>query len=318
VYTKIFEKILDSSIWLETDSTLRVWLTMLVSMDEDGFCAFACEANLARRANVKPSLLGKALEILSSPDLQSSDPSNEGRRIERVPGGWMVLNAVKYRKMATREDSKNNTRERVAHHRATQRNSAQLGTPTNVTPLESSSGNGYVTLSEAEAEAEADLRKPTPTPVAKVEIATPAKPKRRSKASILSAYSPQTRASCDGILKDWPAKQPDGSPIRLDTADFMLRIDALLQNPELTPEILIDSARRYLAEKKKFRRAPQYFFGAGNGEGAHWLQYARMAKYEESQEEAYRDFSLSAPGPTVATPMPEIRSGEVRSERGKD
>ena len=74
----------------------------------------------------------------------------------------MVLNAVKYREMATREDSKNSTRERVAHHRATQRNSAQLGatrntsaqlgTPTNVTPLESSSGNGHVTLSEAEAE----------------------------------------------------------------------------------------------------------------------------------------------------------------------
>jgi hypothetical protein len=34
MYNKLFTKILDSSIWLENHATVRVWITLLASMDE--------------------------------------------------------------------------------------------------------------------------------------------------------------------------------------------------------------------------------------------------------------------------------------------
>jgi hypothetical protein len=41
MYNRLFTKILDSSIWLEADTTRIVWITMLASMDEDGFAPFS-------------------------------------------------------------------------------------------------------------------------------------------------------------------------------------------------------------------------------------------------------------------------------------
>lgn len=35
-FAKIYERILRSSVWLEDDSTLRVWITLLVLSDKDG------------------------------------------------------------------------------------------------------------------------------------------------------------------------------------------------------------------------------------------------------------------------------------------
>jgi hypothetical protein len=117
VYNKIFTKILDSSIWLEPDATRIVWLTCIAAMDEDGFCCFASPANLAHRANVSLPACISALETLEGPDLNSSDPANDGRRLERVPGGWMVLNCDKYREIITRQMSKESNRARVARFR---------------------------------------------------------------------------------------------------------------------------------------------------------------------------------------------------------
>jgi hypothetical protein len=58
-----------------------------------------------------------ALETLEGPDKNSSDPENGGRRLERVPGGWMVLNAEKYRNIVTRAASQEANRKRVARYR---------------------------------------------------------------------------------------------------------------------------------------------------------------------------------------------------------
>lgn len=121
MYNKIFTKILDSSIWLESDSTRIVWLTMLASMDQDGFCQFASAANLAHRAIVPLAATESALKILESPDKNSADQDNEGRRIERVDGGWMVLNATKYRDIVTSSESRKKNRERVQRFRNKQK-----------------------------------------------------------------------------------------------------------------------------------------------------------------------------------------------------
>lgn len=107
-------------------------------MDESGFCQFAAIGNLAHRAVVSLENAEKAVAILEGPDTNSSDPDNEGRRIERVPGGWIVLNAPKYREIVTRAVAQEKTRLRVSNFRARKKSSVTLVTKSNasVTPSE--------------------------------------------------------------------------------------------------------------------------------------------------------------------------------------
>jgi len=121
MYNKIFTKILDSSIWLEPTPTRLLWMTLIAAMDEDGFAAFASIGNLAHRARLTIEETTEGVNCLESPDKESSDPDNEGRRIERVPGGWIILNAQKYRELVTRTVIKEQTRSRVARHREKKR-----------------------------------------------------------------------------------------------------------------------------------------------------------------------------------------------------
>lgn len=118
MYNRLFTKILDSSIWLEPDSTRIIWITFLASMNEDGFAHFSALENLASRARVSMAKAERAVEILEAPDANSENVANEGRRIERVPGGWIILNAAYYREKFTREIEREQTRLRVAKHRA--------------------------------------------------------------------------------------------------------------------------------------------------------------------------------------------------------
>ena len=79
MYNKLFTKILDSSIWLESDTTRLVWLTVVAAMDEDGFAQFASPLNLAHRARVSPDACLEAIRCLESDDPHSGDPDKIGR-----------------------------------------------------------------------------------------------------------------------------------------------------------------------------------------------------------------------------------------------
>lgn len=118
MYNKLFEKILDSSIWLEPDPTRIVWITLLAAMDEDGFAHFSALQNLADRAKVSLKAAKVAVAKFEAPDKNSGNPSNDGRRIERVPGGWLILNASYYRQIYTKAIKLEQTRVRVARFRA--------------------------------------------------------------------------------------------------------------------------------------------------------------------------------------------------------
>ncbi len=117
MYVKLFGAILDSSLWLQPDHVRIVWITLLVSMDEDGYAHFAAPANLARRAGVSLEQARDAIQYLEGPDPDSSNPENDGRRVDRVPGGWLVLNSREYRERATKVDARNANRERQARFR---------------------------------------------------------------------------------------------------------------------------------------------------------------------------------------------------------
>lgn len=152
MYNKLFTKILDSSVWLESVTTRIVWLTFIASMDEDGFCAFAAMGNLANRARVTVPQCEQAVKVLESPDPQSADPEFEGRRIERVPGGWMILNAPKYRDLVTRVVARERTRLRVQKHRGGRGNAPVTASNASVTPSEAHAP--ALALSETHAHAE--------------------------------------------------------------------------------------------------------------------------------------------------------------------
>lgn len=64
--------------------------------DMDGI-ARVSEASIHRIANVTEDEAADALRVLLSPDPNSRDPENEGRRIEKTPGGFKLLNYFKYR-----------------------------------------------------------------------------------------------------------------------------------------------------------------------------------------------------------------------------
>jgi hypothetical protein len=136
MYNKLFTKILDSSIWLEPCPTRIVWMTMIAVMDETGFCQFAGIGNVAHRARVTLEEAQEALTCLESDDPDSSDPDNEGRRLERVPGGWMVLNAEKHRSLVTRAVKQEQTRERVRRWRQRQKADGNASSNAPVTPSE--------------------------------------------------------------------------------------------------------------------------------------------------------------------------------------
>lgn len=102
-WTKLHSKIVYSSIWSETPETCKVWITLLALADQNGFVA-ASRSGIARIALLDQEDVDAALATLEGPDADSSDGTT-GERIEKVEGGWIVLNHANYRDMQTRAQS---------------------------------------------------------------------------------------------------------------------------------------------------------------------------------------------------------------------
>jgi len=117
MYTKIYECLLDSSVWQESTDTRVVWLTLLLMMDEDGFVRMGSPAALARRANVTEMSARSALKYLEGPDPDAEGEEGSGARLERVSGGWLVVKGVEYRDMKTRLDVREQNRLRQRKRR---------------------------------------------------------------------------------------------------------------------------------------------------------------------------------------------------------
>jgi hypothetical protein len=98
-FTKLDSGIVDSSIWSEPLSTRILWITLLAKSDENGFVACS-KPGLCRAANISEEDFKEALNTLESPDTNSRSTEFEGRRIEHVEGGWIILNYLKYRQFS--------------------------------------------------------------------------------------------------------------------------------------------------------------------------------------------------------------------------
>lgn len=98
-WAKLFGSIVTSSIWMEDDATLRVWIAMLATCDQDGIVEGSLPG-FANLAHVSIEQMKAAVEKLAAPDPFSRTPDHEGRRIEVIEGGWLILNYGKYRQQA--------------------------------------------------------------------------------------------------------------------------------------------------------------------------------------------------------------------------
>jgi len=108
-YSPIWSQIIDSSLWCEEDYVVKIFLTMIAKKDLDDIVR-GTAFNIGQWSKKTEEETLKALKILSSPDRKRIEKQEyEGRRIEKVSEGWLVLNGAHYRKMmflATRREYK--------------------------------------------------------------------------------------------------------------------------------------------------------------------------------------------------------------------
>lgn len=115
-YVKLFESILESTVWQEDLHVKIVWITILAMKDRDGVVA-ASVPGLARRAGVNVQQCEDALNKFLAPDKYSRTKEHEGRRIEAIDGGWYVLNHDKYRDLLDADDQREKAAERQRRKR---------------------------------------------------------------------------------------------------------------------------------------------------------------------------------------------------------
>lgn len=115
-YTKLFASILGSTVWREDAETRLVWITLLALANKDGI-AEASVPGLADFARVTVDGARRALVKLSSPDPDSRTADYEGRRIQEVPGGWLLLNHRRYRDRMNADERREYKRQRQAEYR---------------------------------------------------------------------------------------------------------------------------------------------------------------------------------------------------------
>lgn len=102
-YVKLFESIIHSTVWQEPLETKVTWITMLAMADQHGVVS-ASIPGLAKAAGVTLEGCERALATFLAPDKYSRTPDFEGRRIEPVQGGWVLLNHAFYRDLRERDD----------------------------------------------------------------------------------------------------------------------------------------------------------------------------------------------------------------------
>jgi len=105
-FTKLDEGILQSSVMAESGSVFKVWIALLASCGQDGI-AKVSSVFLSSACHLPQKTVDHAIENLSSPDPRSRSLNDEGRRIQRVDGGYRVINYEKYRAFSPNEGNPN-------------------------------------------------------------------------------------------------------------------------------------------------------------------------------------------------------------------
>jgi len=242
MYNKLFTKILDSSIWLAPDPHRLVWITLIAAMDQDSLAPFACAENLAARARVSLKETEEALAAFQAPDPHDPTQEFDGRRIERVPGGWFILNGEKYRSIVSRSVQSEQSRERMRKWREKKKKDYELHSGRNVTqPLQSVTPSDMIRHDHTQSRAEEAQRNVTQPD---------------------SAHESEGQQARDWIREHYPS-----GTARKDWQTALKRAAALVDNKLATWQQLIDCVQRYVNQQTALAKigseyilAPHNFF----------------------------------------------------------
>ena len=120
MFVKLWSDILESSLWDESSDIRIVWITLLAMSNQDGYVRGTDKA-IGRRAGVPEKSANEAIAKFLAPDPCSHIEEHEGRRIERVPGGFTLLNYAHYRELQRESDRREYMKNLMAEKRAAEK-----------------------------------------------------------------------------------------------------------------------------------------------------------------------------------------------------
>ena len=182
-YTKLFSTIVTSSIWTADDATRIVWITMLAISDKNGEI-HAAIPGLARLAGVSLEACEKAVLTFLSPDPYSRTKEDEGRRLEVIDGGWLLINHAKYRRMASDEERKEQSAIRQQRFRDRHAKNNSPVTP----PSRNNNGKESIVTQESRQKSHSEAKADSHTK-AVPEVQKPAKSEGKGTQLELEAYA---------------------------------------------------------------------------------------------------------------------------------
>jgi hypothetical protein len=102
-FAKLYGPALAGSSLMDTSVYARwLFVFLLACSDREGRFHAQTVSTLGRLANIPPEFAEQAVRELEAEDPNSRSTEHNGRRIERIPGGWRVLNYEKYRDYRTK------------------------------------------------------------------------------------------------------------------------------------------------------------------------------------------------------------------------
>jgi hypothetical protein len=227
MYAKVFRQIFDSSI--NDDYRVRfVFEDLLKLCDINGVVDMTHEA-VSRVTNVPIEMVREGITKLESPDPKSRSREFEGRRIMRLDEhrdwGWYIVNYEYYRKMASEEERREKTLERVRKFRANGSKRASV-TQCNAPVTQGNACNDMEREREREKKKERKGKNP-PADADPMELPTPESSKEM----------PVKKNTVEHVnfMKGWCDRIPDYHP---DGADGKQLKDLLAREGKTASELL--------------------------------------------------------------------------------
>jgi hypothetical protein len=92
-YFPLDREIVTSTLWAQgSPAAVKVWIYILVQADPRTGALHETGPSVSLRCGLPPEVAQEALDWLCSPDPHSRTAAHEGRRLERIEGGYRVLN----------------------------------------------------------------------------------------------------------------------------------------------------------------------------------------------------------------------------------
>lgn len=128
-YTKLFSELIMSTVWREPDHVRILWITMLALKDHRTHVVRSSIPGLADAARISMDQCIQALEVLQSVDPYSRTTDFDGRRIQTVDGGWLILNGEKYKNILDADDRREYQRVKQQEYRKARKSDTSITQP---------------------------------------------------------------------------------------------------------------------------------------------------------------------------------------------